>query len=294
MPPARLEQGSGALGAALGEIVGAARRRGAAAAAGVAGATGPGFVAEDVAACPDCGGRGWVIVPDGGAGAARRCSCMREALLPRLEEETDIPSRYQRCRLDNFQTSHHALVAARSIAQRWVEEFLSLDGGSRDGGLLFIGPPGVGKTHLAAAALSEVVRRYRVRGRFVDFTSLVYQIQSTFDAGNPETKQSVLEPVLSAEVLVLDELGAQKPSPWVSEILYLVLNGRYTARRPTLFTTNYALDAAAAPPALDRGAGESLGTRIPAMLVSRLWEMARPVVMAGDDFRRVVKSHQHR
>ena len=180
-------------------------------------------------------------------------------------------------------------------AARWVDEFLALDGGSREGGLLFIGPPGVGKTHLAAAALAEVIRRYRVRGRFVDFTSLIYQIQSTFDAGSPETKQGVLEPVLSAEVLVLDELGAQKPSPWVSEVLYLVLNGRYTARKPTLFTTNYFLEGSAGAHSLDRGAGgDLLSTRIPSMLVSRLWEMARPVLMQGDDFRRVVKSHQHR
>ena len=183
-------------------------------------------------------------------------------------------------------------------AVRWVEEFLA-SGRPCESGLLFIGAPGVGKTHLAAAVLAELIRRYRVRGRFVDFSSLLYQIQSTFDAGSSETKQSVLDPVLTAEVLVIDELGAQKPSPWVSEVLYLILNGRYTRRLTTLFTTNYYLESEAQRGnPLDRGAAAAapdlLTSRIPAMLVSRLWEMARPVVIASDDYRHIVKSHQHR
>lgn len=296
MPPARLDQGSGALGAALGEIVSAARR--------AVGAS-PGDPAEPEAAsraeggCPECDGRGWVIVPDGGAGAARRCPCVAREMAPRLEQEAGIPARYQGCRLVKgpdgrgmpFHATEHALKVALETTRRWVDEYLTSPRGS---GLIFIGPPGVGKTHLAAAALSEVIQRYRVRGRFVDFTSLIYQIQSTFDAGSPETKQGVLEPVLSAEVLVLDELGAQKPSAWVSEILYLVLNGRYTARRPTLFTTNYPLEGPAGPTPLDRGAGDLLSTRIPSMLVSRLWEMGRPVTMQARDYRRFIMSPQHR
>jgi DNA replication protein DnaC len=260
--------------------------------------------AEEIAsgACPECGGRGWIIRPDAGAGAARRCGCSARAVVPRLEQEAAVPSRYARCTLANFQVTgprRDQLLAARSVTERWVDEFLAESGGFRESGLLFIGPPGVGKTHLASAALGELIRRYRVRGRFVDFSSLLYQIQSTFDAGAAETKRSVLDPVLQIEVLVIDELGAQKPTAWVSEVLYLILNGRYTRRLPTLFTTNYYLEAAAtATNPLDRGpsppAPDLLSTRIPALLVSRLWEMARPVVIDSVDYRHEVKAHQHR
>ncbi|HVS03172.1 MAG TPA: ATP-binding protein [Thermoanaerobaculia bacterium] len=256
---------------------------------------------DPAAVCPECDGRGWVVAADGGAGSARPCLCRHADVVPRLVAASGVPPRYLGCNLGNFQVEQQGvrdqLLAARSVASRYVEEFLGPDGRRRESGLLFIGPPGAGKTHLATATLLEIVRRYRVRGRFVDFTSLIFQIQSTFDAATQETKQGVMEPVMSADLLVLDELGAQKPTPWVSEVLYLVLNTRYTRRLPTLFTTNYRLEDGAAGASLDRGAGpparELLSHRIPAMLVSRLWEMARPVVIEAADFRQQVKSHQH-
>ena len=91
--------------------------------------------------------------------------------------------------------------------------------------------------------LRELIDGYGVHGRFIDFTTLIHQIQSTFDPDSPESKRQVLDPVIKADVLVLDELGAQKPTAWVRDILYLVINTRYTERRPTLFTTNYRLDS---------------------------------------------------
>ena len=130
-----------------------------------------------------------------------------------------------------------------------------------------------------------------MRGRFVDFNSLIHQIQSTFDPTSPESKHDVLDPVIGAEVLVLDELGAQKPTAWVQDVLYLVMNSRYTRQLPTLFTTNYRLE----PQSPNRagtvaGEAELLSSRIPAMLVSRLYEMAQPVLLDCADYRREVKS----
>jgi DNA replication protein DnaC len=273
------------------------------------------------ARCPRCEGRGWVVEVDGRAGTARPCGCREEGAVARLLTAAALPPRYRHCKLSNFQTSSGSpgeraeLLRARATAERYVEEFLLPGGRFRESGLLFMGPPGVGKTHLAAGVLVELVERFRVHARFADFTALLHQIQSTFDPSSPESKHAVLDPLVGAELLVLDELGAQQPTPWVRDILYLIINHRYTRRLPTLFTTNYRLEPAAAaaparardggparPASLDRGAepaappprdeAELLGSRLPPMLVSRLYEMVQPVALTGvEDFRREHKVH---
>ena len=216
-----------------------------------------------------------------------------------------MPARYQECRLDNFSPSHDStsgrdqLVRAAALCRRYVEDFPAADGGFRDTGLLFTGPPGVGKTHLAVSVLRELILEYRVRGLFVDFTSFTHQLQSALD--QPGAKTSVLiAPLEAAEVLVLDELGSLKLNSWTRDVLYNLVNGRYRRRQPTLFTTNYRLDVGReAERSLDRGPDldrlELLSSRIPPMLVSRLYEMAQPIELdAVSDYRRDVRALRHR
>ncbi len=254
----------------------------------------------DVSVCPECDGTGWVRVPDTGAGSARRCRCVLDRVVPELLEQAGTPQKYRECSFENFRTGletdpNNKLLRAREICRRYVEDFIDPAAGSFvQRGLLFIGPPGVGKTHLAVATLQELIRRYRLRGQFLDFTAFLGRIQASFNPESEESRHELLDPILRAEVLVFDELGAQKPTPFVLDTLYLILNTRYGERRCTIFTTNFRLatDASVrdAVSAAESGLGgiprsELLIDRLGPRLVSRLFEMARPIEIDTADYR---------
>ncbi len=272
---------------------------------------------SDDGSCTKCRGRGWIVSLDAGsAGSARRCDCRLKVRRRGLEQSAEIPERYGDCSLDNFQVAGpgavgYQLQRALSHCRRYVDDFWTESGRPCESGLMFVGPPGVGKTHLAVAVLRELTKRYGVSGRFLDFVSLIDEIQGTFDPLNPGSKKRILDPIRTIDVLILDDLGAQKPTPFVSDILYLIINTRYSQRLPTLFTTNFSFAASdehggrdEAEPSLDRGRDpdppeiyepDKLSSRVPQRLLSRLYEMAKPVELdAVSDYRREIRMHQLR
>jgi DNA replication protein DnaC len=166
------------------------------------------------------------------------------------------------------------------MARRFVREWPALDRG-----LLIVGPVGVGKTHLAVAVLAELVDTMSVRGVFCDFTDLLARIQATFSRGSDESEDEILATYREAELLVLDELGARRPTDWARDVLYGLLNTRYNRKRITLLTTNYG-DTPEKP------GGETLELRVGTAVRSRLAEMCQMVPLTGPDYRREVKQRR--
>jgi DNA replication protein DnaC len=136
------------------------------------------------------------------------------------------------------------------------------------------------------------VRERGVKGLFCDYRELLKKIQNSYNNEVRTTELELLKPVFAAEVLVLDDLGAQKPNEWVWDTVALILNTRYNDRQTTIITTNYPDLPAAGGARTDaeRAAREdTLGDRIGDRMRSRLAEMCMRVEMKGEDFRQSVK-----
>jgi DNA replication protein DnaC len=211
-----------------------------------------------------------------------------------------IPKRYEHCELSNFEFEgpHAHLARARMQACRFVEEY-GLENDSA--GLLIIGSIGVGKTHLAVGIIKELILTKGSACLFYDYRELLKQIQNSYNESVKATELDVLRPVFDTEVLVLDELGAVKPTEWVWDTVSLILNTRYNDNRTTIITTNYPDESAREANGTSDFAraqratrGETLGDRIGERMRSRLHEMCRIVKMEGADFRQTYKSASFR
>ena len=248
--------------------------------------------------CEFCFGTGTRLEPgEEGIKGAVICDCRRSNSGTRPLEAARIPPRFRECSFHNYYPKNDSQYFAHSFASRLAEEYPAVESG-----LLFMGPVGVGKTHLAIAVLKELISRKGVRCLFYESGSLLKAIQDSYNPVSQTSEMRVLEPVYQAEVLVLDELGATVPTNWVRDTMYQIINTRYNNKKLTIFTTNY-LDEVRVTAAEGSESEEgkrknrrftseriqemtNLEERIGTPLRSRLYEMCKKVMIEGDDYRK--------
>src|SRR5262245_7778808 len=184
--------------------------------------------------CPLCDGTSWKPIDEHGVRRVVRCECWRAQVGASRLADANIPKRYQHCTLANFVAYNESLDRAVGQARQVADAYPAVTKG-----LLLEGPPGVGKTHVAVAVLKQVIQSANARGLFYDTRDLLHVIRSTYDPAIRTTELEVLRPVMTADLLVLDDLGAEKTSEWVEETMNLIVNTRYNERRLTVFTSNY-------------------------------------------------------
>jgi DNA replication protein DnaC len=265
---------------------------------------------EQSSSCPLCEGSGFKMIDAEDAKGrpikkATRCDCQLRARGERLTSAARIPKRYEHCEFDSFHTefegANRSLSNALIIAKEFVKQY-PLD--KERAGLLFTGSVGVGKTHLAISVIRILMLEYGIPCIFYDYRELLAEIKNSYNPRVQETELGILEPLFQTEVLVIDELGAVRPSEWVFDTVSQILNRRYNDKKTTIITTNLPdlpasnnADQGSSDAEVTKNAGRKeipLGDRITDRMRSRLHEMCKKVEMTGADFRINVKSASRR
>ena len=249
-----------------------------------------------VEVCQKCDGMGMRVTsrPDGSR-VAEACECSHERRIFQLHRRAQIPPRYSGCTLESYQYQYPGADASLWNAFNQARGFVNGYPATTNGnGLLFTGNIGTGKTHLAVGILQALVLEKSVQALFCDYRELLKSIGNSYNPQVAATELEVLAPVFEAEVLVIDELGAAKPTDWVWDTVAHILNTRYNDHRTTIITTNYANLAPGGGGAARAAREETLGDRIGERMRSRLAEMCVTVEMAGADYRQGAKRARFR
>lgn len=231
--------------------------------------------------CMDCG---WETVLSGGTRYVRRCRCSGPNHLSQYLNQAQIPARFGGCDL----TSYQALTPEQRLAKVIAEQFVA-DFSTHGLGLVIYGESGVGKTHLAASILHELMVRYRVRGVFCgvpEMMRLYGRTQGLFGRMRVYSKQERIDHVTrleQADILLLDDLGPVSPSRKFQDALDYLFGIRYASMRPVIITTEV-------PPFTEREGAVSLEERLGVATVSRLRQMCRFFRLVGCDLRLVLGS----
>ena len=250
--------------------------------------------------CPICGGTGWKIVERGGLSGAEKCACSAAVRADLLEGKANIPPNYERATLENFEVPNDNPTARNSLGtvlrqvRRFAREYPALD----RPGLLLVGDPGAGKTHLAIGVIKELIAKGH-ECVFFDYQDLIMRIKSSWDGASGTSEREAYRTALDCEVLLLDDLGAQRTLEWVQDTMESIISHRCNHRKSLIATTNLPDEEITGDMMSNTGPGgarvqrKTLTEAIGMRARSRLFEMCRVIWMpAVQDFR--VKSSKVR
>jgi DNA replication protein DnaC len=234
------------------------------------------------AVCEKCGGKGWIFREQEGVLTSERCSCAVESRVKDYLHEARIPPLYRNKSFEDFSIPRDNPLAASAIglvmvkARKFVRDFPD----TPKPGLIFLGDPGVGKTHLAVAVLKGLMEK-GFEGVFFDYQNLLDRIRSSYSEMSGASDREAYRTVLDTDIVLLDDLGSHRVTDWVEDTVTSILTWRCNHRKPTIVTTNLS------DPDVGMGGVKTiLGERIGMRARSRLFEMCQIVQMPQvEDYR---------
>jgi len=206
--------------------------------------------------CVKCDGKGYQYIYRDGTEYVTPCDCEPRG-------EPGIPAAYQHCRFLSYTPQTDDQATALDSAREWSRRYPEVKKG-----LLFAGPNGTGKTHLAISALREVAEK-TPSYRYVDMSRIFNEIKEEFGQNSTRYISDInMEPLV-----LLDDLGAGMDTDWRTDVVQSIIMARYNESLPTLITLNLAR-------------GTTIGGRFGARVESRLAQMCVGIRVSGNDWRK--------
>jgi len=186
--------------------------------------------------CWSCHDRGFlrhdVAIDHPDFGKLVPCECRRADItqkrLAKFWASSQAPSEYRACTLESYPGDPTVVPALRS----WLDT---------DGWLILAGEYGAGKTGLTVALLRVLAERGQ-SVLFVNAPAMLRRVRATYGKSDAETESAVIDSLAEVEVLAIDDVGKERLTEWATELLYDVVNRRYSDGRRTIVTTNLGVD----------------------------------------------------
>ena len=242
-------------------------------------------VTSEKRTCPYglCDGSGMIIYNKEGYITTKPCKCAEDEVLRKRLKFAEIPQEFKDLKVNDFATDIYTgnkdrqlAVNAKKIVIGYVKNFDTM--AEMGKGLYFYSSTkGSGKTRLAVSMGNALINKYRSVVKFTTTIRLLNEIKDTFDNKAGKTQAELIADTTSIQVLLLDDIGVEKPTPWAEEVLYTILNERMICKKITIFTSNLSIDE----------------LKLDERIRDRIKRMAMPVMCPEESVRQILASKEN-
>lgn len=202
---------------------------------------------KSISSCPynKCDGSGMFLIDDDNA---KICQCQHDKIIDRKLEFANIPKEFQDLTIKSFEIdiytrpdSKTIATIAKKVAANFVKNFEEFQDEGK-GLYMYSTEAGSGKTRMAISIGNALIKVKRVQVKYTKTVDLLNEITDTFNSNSEMSQKELIDSIRKVEVLILDDVGVENPTPWVKSTFYSILDSRMDNKKVTIFTSNLSLD----------------------------------------------------